>query len=43
MTRPAIELADIVRARGKQFLKRFKANLSVQQLKAFPAVLRLGI
>jgi hypothetical protein len=40
MTRPAIEVADIVRARGWQFLERFKAILSYQQLKAFRAVLR---
>ena len=40
MTRPAIEVADIVRAKGRQFLERFKAILSYQQLKAFRAVLR---
>jgi Putative transposase/Transposase zinc-binding domain len=40
MTRPAIEVADIVRARGRQFLERFKAIFSYQQLKAFRAVLR---
>jgi Transposase zinc-binding domain len=40
MTRPAIELADIVRARGRQSLERFKAIFSYQQLKAFRAVLR---
>jgi len=40
MTRPAIEVADIVRARGRQFLKRFKAILSYQTLKAFRAVWR---
>jgi hypothetical protein len=40
MTRPAIEVADIVRAKGRQFLYRFKAILSFQQLKAFRAVLR---
>ena len=36
----AIEVADIVRARGRQFLKRFKAILSYQTLKAFRAVWR---
>jgi hypothetical protein len=41
MTRPTIEFTDIVRARGRQFLGRFKAILSFQHLKAFPAVLRL--
>jgi hypothetical protein len=40
MTRPAIEVADIVRAKGRQFLERFKAILSYQQLKAFRAVSR---
>jgi hypothetical protein len=40
MTRPAIEVADIVRTKGRQFLERFKAILSYQQLKAFRAVLR---
>jgi hypothetical protein len=40
MSRPAIEVADIVRARGRQFLERFKAIFSFQQLKAFRAVLR---
>ena len=33
-------MADIVRAKGRQFLERFKAILSYQQLKAFRAVLR---
>ena len=40
MTRPAIEVADIVRAKGRQFLERFKASLSYQQLKAYRAVER---
>ena len=40
MTRPAIEVADIVRARGRQFLERFKAILSYQVLKAYRAVQR---
>ena len=40
MTRPAIEVADIVRARGKQFLQRFRACLSYQVLKAYRAVAR---
>jgi hypothetical protein len=38
MTRPAIEVADIVRRRGRQFLQRFKAVLSYQQLKAYRAM-----
>jgi hypothetical protein len=40
MTQPAIEVADIVRTKGWQFLERFKAILSYQALKAFRAVLR---
>ena len=40
MMRPAIELADVVHAKGRQFLERFKAIISYQQLKAFRAVLR---
>ena len=38
MTRPAFEMADIVRRKGKQFLERFKAVLNYQQLKAYRAV-----
>ena len=38
--RPAIEVADVVRAKGRQFLERFKSSLSYQQLKAYRAVLR---
>jgi hypothetical protein len=40
MTRPAIEVADIVRAKGRQFLERFRTVLSYQQLKACRAVER---
>ena len=40
MTRPAFEMADIVRRKGRQFLQRFKAVLNYQQLKAFRAVKR---
>jgi hypothetical protein len=40
MTQPAIEVADIVRRKGSQFLERFKAVLSYQQLKAYRAVKR---
>ena len=40
MTRPAIEMADIVRHKGRQFLERFKAVLNYQQLKAYRAVER---
>lgn len=40
MTRPAIEVADIVRARGTQFLERYQSSVSYQQLKAYRAVER---
>ena len=40
MTRPAIEVADIARAQGRQFLECYQSSLSYQQLKAFRAVLR---
>ena len=40
MTRPAFEMADIVRRKGRQFLQRFKAILSYQQLKAYRAIER---
>jgi hypothetical protein len=40
MTQPAIEVADIVRAKGSQFLERFQSSVSYQQLKAFRAVER---
>jgi hypothetical protein len=40
MTRPALEVADIFRRKGGQFLQRFKPILSYQQLKACRAVER---
>ena len=40
MTRPAIEVADIVRRKGKQFLQRFRAVVNYQQLKAYRAIER---
>ena len=40
MTRPAIEVADIVRAQGRQFLERYQSTISYQQLKAYRAVER---
>jgi hypothetical protein len=40
VTRPAIEVADIVRARGRQFLERYQSSISYQQLKAYRAVER---
>jgi hypothetical protein len=40
VTRPAIEVADIVRTRGRQFLERYLSSFSYQQLKAYRAVER---
>jgi hypothetical protein len=40
MTRPALEVTDIFRRKGRQFLQRVKAILSYQQLKACQAVER---
>jgi len=40
VTRPAIEVADIVRAQGRQFLERYQSSVSYQQLKAYRAVER---
>ncbi len=40
MTRPAIEVADIVRAKGSQFLECYQSGVSYHQLKAFRAVER---
>jgi hypothetical protein len=40
MTRPAIEVADLVRARGRHFLERYQSTVSYQVLKAFRAVER---
>ena len=38
MTRPAMEVADIVRAKGREFLQRYQSTVSYQQLKAFRAI-----
>ena len=40
MNRPAFQMADILRHKGRQFLQRFKAILSYQQLKAYRAIER---
>ena len=40
MSRPAMEVADILRAQGHQFLERYPSSFSYQQLKAFRAILR---
>ncbi len=38
MTRPTVEVADIVRAKGRQYLEHHRSSVSYQQLKAYRAV-----
>jgi hypothetical protein len=38
MNRPAVELADILRAQGDCFLNRYRTSFDFQQLKAFRAI-----
>jgi hypothetical protein len=38
MTRPALELADILRAQGGRYLERYGSGMDFQQLKAFRAI-----
>jgi Transposase zinc-binding domain len=40
MTRPTLEVADILRAQGDRFLDRYRSSFDFQQLKAFRAILR---
>src|SRR5271157_3368570 len=40
MTRPTVEVADILRAQGQRFLDRYRSSLDFQQLKAFRAIQR---
>jgi hypothetical protein len=40
MSRPAVEVADILRAQGNRFLDRYEKNFDFQQLKAFRAIPR---
>jgi predicted RNA-binding Zn-ribbon protein involved in translation (DUF1610 family) len=40
MTRPAVEVADILRAQGDRFLDRYQRSFDFQQLKAFRAIQR---
>ncbi len=40
MSPPAMEVADILRALGNQFLERYQSSFCYQQLKAFRAILR---
>ena len=38
MTRPAVEVADILRVQGPRFLDRYRSSFDFQQLKAFRAL-----
>src|SRR6267142_3980169 len=38
MSRPAVEVADILHAQGSRFLDRYESSLDYQQLKAFRAI-----
>jgi predicted Zn-ribbon and HTH transcriptional regulator len=40
MTRPTLEVADILRAQGDCFLERYRSGFDFQQLKAFRAIQR---
>lgn len=40
MTRPTLEVADILRAHGDRFLNRYRSSFGFQQLKAFRAIQR---
>ena len=40
MSRPTVEVADILRAQGNRFLDRHEKNFSFQQLKAYRAIQR---
>jgi hypothetical protein len=39
MSRPALEVADILRAQGNRFLEHYQSSISYQQLKVYRAVL----
>ena len=39
MTRPAVDVADILRVQGQRFLDRYRSSFDFQQLKAFRALL----
>ena len=40
MTRPTLEVADILRVQGDRFLERYRSSFDFQQLKAFRAIQR---
>lgn len=38
MSRPVLEVADVICAQGNRFLERYQSSVSYQQLKAFRAI-----
>src|SRR5271166_6074685 len=40
MTRPTLEVADILRVQGDRFLQRYRSSFDFQQLKALRAIQR---
>jgi hypothetical protein len=38
MSRPAVEVADILRAQGSRFLSKYQSSFGHQKLKAFRAI-----
>jgi hypothetical protein len=38
MSRPAVEVADILRAQGSRFLNKYRSSFGYQKLKAFRAI-----
>jgi hypothetical protein len=38
MSRPILEVADLIRAHGNRFLDRYRSGFSFQQLKVFRAI-----
>ncbi len=40
MTRPTLEVADILHVQGDRFLERYRSSFDFQQLKAFRAIQR---
>jgi len=38
MSRPTVEVADLIRVQGNRFLDRYRSNFSFQQLKVFRAI-----
>jgi hypothetical protein len=38
MSRPTLEVADLIRAQGNRFLDRYRSSFSFQQLKVFRGI-----